>query len=35
MLERLETERSGTLRSENCVQVHGVEASLDPWCVQR
>lgn len=35
MLERLETEGSGTFRSVNCIQVGGEEAGLDAWCVQR
>lgn len=35
MLERLETEGSGTFRSTNCIQVDGEGAGLDSWCVQK
>lgn len=35
MLERLETEGSGTFRSVNCIQVDGEGVGLDSWCVQR
>lgn len=35
MLERLETEGSGTFRSVNSIQVDGEGVGLDSWCVQR